>query len=340
MDSDIKTFLQQQHGFIMSKVIFTACELGVFDLLMTSQSPLTAAAIAERLGTSQAGTERLLDACVGLKLLRVERKENTGFYGNEEVANLCLAKSSPKSQYNFMKLHSEYIYPSMQYLADAVREGKSQIQSIHGPSSKNIFDALYSSKEMFEKFMNAMDDTWSLYGREVLSAFNLSDFPHICDVGGAGGTLAKECISLYPKSTVTMFDLPEVIGRAKENFVCPEESQIVFQEGDFFKDPVPEANLYVLARVLHDWDDGTCVQLLTKLHKACKPGGGVLVVEIIFNEDKTGPLEAHLYSILMLLLTEGKERTISEYSALFNAAGFKKMEAKKGNLYTAILGKK
>ncbi|XP_044289884.1 acetylserotonin O-methyltransferase-like isoform X2 [Varanus komodoensis] len=293
MDSDIKTFLQQQHGFIMSKVIFTACELGVFDLLMTSQSPLTAAAIAERLGTSQAGTERLLDACVGLKLLRVERKENTGFYGNEEVANLCLAKSSPKSQYNFMKLHSEYIYPSMQYLADAVREGKSQIQSIHGPSSKNIFDALYSSKEMFEKFMNAMDDTWSLYGREVLSAFNLSDFPHICDVGG-----------------------------------------------DFFKDPVPEANLYVLARVLHDWDDGTCVQLLTKLHKACKPGGGVLVVEIIFNEDKTGPLEAHLYSILMLLLTEGKERTISEYSALFNAAGFKKMEAKKGNLYTAILGKK
>lgn len=43
--------------------------------------------------------------------------------------------------------------------------------------------------------------------------------------------------------------------------------------GDFFTDPLPEADLYVLARVLHDWSHGKCVQLLARVQQACRPGG-------------------------------------------------------------------
>lgn len=64
--------LQYSSGFLISKVMFTACELGVFDLLLESGEPLSTDAIAARLGTSATGMERLLDACVGLKLLAVE----------------------------------------------------------------------------------------------------------------------------------------------------------------------------------------------------------------------------------------------------------------------------
>ncbi|XP_062983558.1 acetylserotonin O-methyltransferase-like [Elgaria multicarinata webbii] len=339
MNSAIKTLFQHQHGFIVSKIMFTASELGVFDLLK-SEKLLTAGTIAERLGTSPTGMERLLDACVGFKFLRVERKEKEGLYGNTDLADMCLAKTSPKSQYNYMKFCSEFVYPSMQYLPDAVREGKNQSESIHGISSNNVFDAIYRSEEGSQKFIDGLAESWSLYGKEVLSAFDLSNFPLICDVGGAVGALAKECISLYPKSTVTIFDLPEVVERAKKHVVFSQEYQITFQEGDFFKDPVPEADLYLLARVLHDWDDEKCVQLLTKLYKACKPGGGVLVSEMVLDEDRTGPLAANLHSILMLLHTEGKERTASEYNGLLSAAGFKDIQVKKGSLFDAILGRK
>lgn len=58
--------------------MFTACELGVFDLLHEVQEPISAATIASRLSTSADGTERLLDACVGLKLLKVDMKNNEG----------------------------------------------------------------------------------------------------------------------------------------------------------------------------------------------------------------------------------------------------------------------
>ncbi|XP_062982308.1 acetylserotonin O-methyltransferase-like [Elgaria multicarinata webbii] len=339
MNSAIKTLFQHQHGFIVSKIMFTASELGVFDLLK-SEKLLTAGTIAERLGTSPTGMERLLDACVGFKFLRVERKEKEGLYGNTDLADLCLAKTSPKSQYNYMKLCSEFFYPNMHYLPDAVREGKNQSELIHGISSDHIFDAFSRSEEGLQNFIDGLGDSWSLYGKEVLSAFDLSNFPLVCDVGGAVGALAKECISLYPKSTVTIFDLPEVVERVKKHVVFSQEYQITFQEGDFFKDPVPEANLYLLARVLHDWGDEKCVQLLTKLYKACKPGGGVLISETILDEDRTGPLVAHLYSMTLMVFTEGKIRTASEFSGLLSAAGFKDIQVKKGSVCNAILGRK
>lgn len=58
--------------------MFAACELGVFDLLRESEDLLTSKAIAEQLGSSFQGMERLLDACVGLKLLRAEVKKEGG----------------------------------------------------------------------------------------------------------------------------------------------------------------------------------------------------------------------------------------------------------------------
>nr|XP_060616813.1 acetylserotonin O-methyltransferase-like [Anolis sagrei ordinatus] len=336
----IQILFQHQHGFLITKIMSTACELGVFDLLLESGGLLSSAEIAERLGTSHMGLQRLLEACVGLKLLRMERKDNEGFYGNTQLANLCLAKSSSRSQYQYTRLCSEFIYTSSQYLTKAVREGKHQVQLMFDTSEKDIYKNFSSSKEDIERFQGGMEDAWSLYGQDVMCAFDLSSFNRVCDVGGGSDAFAKQYIALYPNSTLTIFDLPDVVERAKKHTVPSEEHQITFQSGDFLNDPIPEADLYILARILHNRDDENCVALLTKLHKACKPGGGVLVVETVLDEDRSGPLVAHIYSIIMLLCLDGKERTVSEYNALLGAAGFKDVQYKKGQVYDAVYGRK
>ncbi|XP_078246426.1 acetylserotonin O-methyltransferase [Pogona vitticeps] len=336
----LKILFQYQHGFIISKIVFTASELGVFDLLLESEEPLSSGAIAECLGTSPSGTERLLEACAGLKLLRIEKKDSEGLYRNTNLASLYLAKSSPKSQYYYMKLLSEYGYASFQYFTDAVREGKKQMESIHGPSLDNCYQAFSRSKEEVQRFFCGMDDAWSLYGQEVLSAFDLSHFPIIYDLGGSSGALAKQCISLYPNTTVTVLDRPEVVETAKKHLVSSGGRQIAFQEGDFFNDPVPEADLYILARILYNWDDEKCMQLLRKLNKVCKPGGGVLIIEPLLDEDRSGPLEAQVYSAALLLHFDGKGRAFSEHNTLLSAAGFTDVESKKGKFFDAILGRK
>uniref|UniRef100_A0A8C4P7V5 Acetylserotonin O-methyltransferase n=1 Tax=Dromaius novaehollandiae TaxID=8790 RepID=A0A8C4P7V5_DRONO len=243
------------------------------------------------------------------------------YYRNTEISNLYLTKSSPKSQYHIMMYYSN--------------------TSCALPIADCFAAVWVRSEEEMLKFMAGQNSIWSICGRDVLAAFDLSPFRHIYDLGGGGGALAQACVSVYPNSTVTIYDLPKVVQVAKEWFVPSEEHQITFHKGDFFKDSIPEADLYILSKILHDWDDDKCKQLLAKVHKACKPGGGVLLVESLLNEDKSGPLETQLYSLNMLVQTEGKERTPAEYRNLLQAAGFTEIQVKRtGKLYDAILGRK
>jgi acetylserotonin N-methyltransferase len=67
----------------------------------------------------------------------------------------------------------------------------------------------------------------------------------------------------------------------------------------------------------------------------------VLVVEALLCEDGSGPLTAQLYSLNMLVQTEGKERTAAEYTALLTAAGFQNVQVERtGKIYDAVLGRK
>ncbi|XP_029459510.1 acetylserotonin O-methyltransferase-like isoform X1 [Rhinatrema bivittatum] len=336
-----KILLEYKNGFLASKTMFTACELGVFDLLLESEVALSSAVIAQHLGSSADGMERLLSACVGLKLLEAELKNEEAFYRNTELSSLYLTKSSPKSLYHMMMYYSQSIYLCWHYLTDAVREGENQFVRAFGVPTKKFFDATYRSEEEMITFMHCMDSMLHLCRKDVLTLFDLSLFPIVCDLGGCSGAVAKECISLYPASTVTIYDLPKVVQTAKKHFISPDEHRIRFQEGDFFEDSVPEADLYILARIIHDWSEKKCLQLLGKAYKACKPGGAVLLVEELLNEDRSGPVTSQLQSLNMLVFLEGKERTPAEYSKLLTAVGFKEIQVRtSGKTYAAILGRK
>uniref|UniRef100_A0A3B5B0H4 Acetylserotonin O-methyltransferase n=1 Tax=Stegastes partitus TaxID=144197 RepID=A0A3B5B0H4_9TELE len=220
-------------------------------------------------------------------------------------------------------------------------KGKNQYEKAFGVSSQDLFQALYRSDEEMVKFMHLMNSIWNICGKDVVTAFDLSPFKVICDLGGCSGALAKQCTSAYPECTVTIFDLPKVVRVSREHFVSEADQRISFHEGDFFKDHLPEADLYILARILHDWTDERCIELLRRIYKACKPGGAVLLVEALLNEDGSGPLTAQLYSLNMLVQTEGRERTDVQYAALLAAAGFTNIQhCLTGKIYDAVLGHK
>ena len=100
-------------------------------------------------------------------------------------------------------------------------------------------------------------------------------------------------------------------------------SRIELRKGDFFHpEELPEADLFGLGRILHDWPDAKGNALLKAIYEHLPSGGGILLSEKLVNEDKTGPISAQLQSLNMLVCTEGRERTLSEYSSLLRTAGF------------------
>src|SRR5207253_11219056 len=117
------------------------------------------------------------------------------------------------------------------------------------------------------------------------------------------------------------FDLPGVVPMAREQVQgSTVAGRVEALAGDFFQDPLPEADLYALGRIVHDWSEDKIAALLRKIHERLPPGGAVLIAEKLLTDDKAGPRWAVLQSVNMLLCTEGKERTVAEYTVLLQAA--------------------
>uniref|UniRef100_A0A8C9VXC9 Acetylserotonin O-methyltransferase n=1 Tax=Scleropages formosus TaxID=113540 RepID=A0A8C9VXC9_SCLFO len=319
-----------------AQVIFSACDLGVFDLFLRSPTPLSAEAVARELGASEGGTERLLDVLAGFHILEVEVVEGKALYSGTDVSNLYLSKAGAKSLYDMIVYFSQTIYPLWGSLADAIRERKNEHET--NIESEDLFKAAYRSDEEMLKFMGFMNSTWVIDGHDVVTAFDLSPFNTIIILGGCSGALAREVTREYPAATVTVLDSSAVLQAAREHFLQADDT-IQFQEGDFCAGEIPPADLYVLPRIIHDWKEDMVVQLLQKIHGSCKPGGGILIVEALLFENKRGPVTTQIFSLNMLVQTGGQEHPPSHYCRMMATAGFHGVQVRRtGKCYDAILG--
>jgi acetylserotonin O-methyltransferase len=99
------------------------------------------------------------------------------------------------------------------------------------------------------------------------------------------------------------------------------------------------ADLYTVCRVLHDWSEEKIGILLRKVYAALPEGGALLIAERLLDDDKTGPTNATMQSLNMLVATEGRERNMAEYETLLRQTGFGKVEARKtGSPVDAVMG--
>uniref|UniRef100_A0A9L0IKQ3 Acetylserotonin O-methyltransferase like n=1 Tax=Equus asinus TaxID=9793 RepID=A0A9L0IKQ3_EQUAS len=260
--------LELVDSFKASKALFTACKLKVFDLLKDG-APLKAVDVAGKLGTSACGTGRLLDACVALGFLQ---KTDRG-YSNTETANLHLTSDG------------RVLPPTGRPRGMSVGRGRAG----HGVrvclSDPLLFQASCAhSEETRLGLLRAMHSLAKLTARHVATAFDLSRFASACDLGGCTGALAHALAREYPRLRVTVFDLPEVLQHvAGFQPDGPRTEQVSFLPGDIFEDSLPEADLYVVSRILRDWPDGKVHELLSRVARACKPGEATASTSLLQN---------------------------------------------------------
>uniref|UniRef100_A0A8C7P7K2 Acetylserotonin O-methyltransferase-like n=1 Tax=Oncorhynchus mykiss TaxID=8022 RepID=A0A8C7P7K2_ONCMY len=328
----LSKMIELMDGFKASKVLFTASKLRVFDVLRSSKKgELQAEDVAQEIKASIKGTERLLEACVSLGLLQRTGKE----YTNTAMSRHFLLSDGPLSLQGYIQHCNELVWPLFTHLETAVREGTNQHEKAFGKTSNLFQDAYYSRHEVKLRFMKAMHSIAKVSGRDVATAFDLSKYKTACDLGGCTGAMAYEFAKAHPGLSVTMFDLPEVIEMSSHFRPHDADDRVSFVAGDFFKDELPKADVYILARILHDWSDEKVHILLSKIAKACNPGCCVLVSEIFLDEDRKGPSRGLLQA---LSLTEGRQRSASEYSLLLKSHGFTAAQVKHThNLLDAIL---
>lgn len=303
-------------SFRRSKTMFAAVELGIFDAL--EHGGKSVEDLATEMQLHVRSTQTLLEACAALGLL----KQNNGLFENTQEAAVYLCSSSPRRMTGYIQYSNHAIWKMWAHLEDAIREGSHRWSQTFGFDAP-IFSHFFRTPESMNEFLMGMHGFGMITSPEIVRAFDLGRFQHLCDLGAATGHLAIAACERYPSLRATVFDLPHALELAQSivgNSSVADRVSVV--GGDFFEDPLPKADLFALGRILHDWDEPKIDRLLQRIYEALPSGGGLFIGEKIINEERNGPRWAMMQSLNMLICTEGRERSFTEYEALLRRIGF------------------
>ena len=184
-----------------------------------------------------------------------------------------------------------------------------------------VFDYLADRPEASKAFDDAMSERTAAYAVSVAQTVDFSDTRTVVDVGGGKGTLLVEILRAHAHLTGVLFETPLVAARADAVLDAADlADRCEVFAGDFFEHVPARGDCYVLANVLHDWDDTRAIKILRTCREAMSGAGRVLIIERLIPQDDADPVPTLLSDINMLVITGGQERTNAEYRSLLEAA--------------------
>ncbi|MFH8349841.1 methyltransferase [Streptomyces sp. NPDC018045] len=311
--SDLGTaagILRLGNRFCDAKALLTAVRLDLFTAL--DDGPATVEELRVRLGLHGRGLGDFLALLAALGLLR---READGRYGNTESAARHLVTGRPKAVGGFLHGADLNLYPVYGRLTEALRTGR--------PQAAGDYLGMLRDPVATGHFVRMMDGVTAGLGEPVLAALDGVEFGSVLDVGGCRGHLLGQLLTARPGLRGHLFDLPQL-----EPFFdaymaeTGHTERAVFHGGDFFRDPLPPADVLIYGHVLHDWDPDRRQRLLDAAYEAVRPGGALVIYDRMLGE-RADDTENLVASLNMLLLTEGGgEYTLAELTEQVRAAGF------------------
>lgn len=322
--------LDTAHAYFGSQVLFTANELGVFGAL--ANGPLAADELARSLDVNEDALERLLNACVAIRLLTTSQ----GRYANTALADEVLVDDRPGYLGNWLRLMSRWM-KNWTNLTETVRTGRPAADTqLH----------LGGDPDHTRDFVLGMHDYARLRGSEIVRYLDFSGGLDLLDVGGGPGSYAVLFTTEWPDLRVTVFDLPAVVPSAQRH---AEEAgvadRVSVQPGNYYEDEFgSDYDIVFLSDTLHQESPDVCEMILQKAYRALRPGGRIVVQGMFLNEDRVSPRWPVMHSLIMILIYgAGRAYTVAETTQLMERAGFVDCEHQRMsllNVNSLITGRK
>ena len=175
--------------------------------------------------------------------------------------------------------------------------------------------------------------TRAMYAHSIGSALtwpeavDLSEARVLLDVGGGSGAQTVGVLLQWPNLKGIVLDTPPVTAEATQYISrFPLGDRIRTVAADMFKDPFPEADVHLYGDIWHDWPKEKGELLAKKSYASLPSGGRIILREVLYNDDRTGPVAAAAYSVDMFLVTMGGQYSRKEMKALLEDAGFRDVQ--------------
>lgn len=324
MKLDPSRIIEVGLGFWQSRTLLSAVELGVFTLLGNEKK--SGEEIKAELGLHIRGTWDFLDALVAMKFLDREGDGEDAKYLNNDLTTMYLDKSSPDYIGGILEMASTRLYHYWGDLTEGLKTGKPQSESKH--NLEPIFDILYKDEKKLEQFMRAMTGLSAINFESFANKFDFSNYTTLCDAGGATGQLSIMVAKANPHMNCISFDLPPIEPIAKKVI---EESgisdKVKTASGDFFKDPLPKAEIITMGMILHDWNLDNKLHLIDAAYNSLPDRGAFIAIENIIDDKRRENVFGLLMSLNMLIeFGDAFDFTGADFTKWCREVGFQKTE--------------
>ena len=321
---DPSAIIQVGMGFWPSKTLLSAVELQLFTLL--GSGSLTAGEIADRLQLRSRAVFDFLDGLVALRLLEREGSGEKGQYANTYETAVFLDANSPHYIGGMLDMANARLYGFWGGLTEALQTGRPQNEIKQ--TGRSMFEELYADPARLEQFMRAMSGISQGNFSVLAEKFDFSRYKTVCDVGGATGQLSIILAQRHPHLSCISFDLPVVEPIARRTIEAAGfADRVTAASGDFFGDPLPPADVITMGLVLHDWNLERKVQLMRSAYDALPPGGALIAVENIIDDERRENVFGLMMSLNMLIeFGDAFDFTGADYRAWSQQVGFNKVE--------------
>jgi ubiquinone/menaquinone biosynthesis C-methylase UbiE len=320
LDEGYLKILEAGLSFWKAQALLTAVGLDIFSKL--AERPMSREDLREALGLHGRGFQDFLRALVALEALN----ECPDGYANAPVSDYYLDRAKPTYIGGLLELAATRLYPLWGELRQALVTGEPQNEA---KREENYYDNLCENHDRLAQFLSAMDGVSLRAAARIAEKFPWGTYQTFIDIGGARGALAVQLVKKLGHLTGGCFDLPAVrpyFNDYVRHFGLQERIQ--FYEGDFFRDPLPSAQVLILGHVLHNWNLDQRRYLIQKVYNVLPAGGGLIVYEWLSREERDADALVPLMSLNMLLATrEGGGSSLMDCQGWMREAGFHQIRA-------------
>jgi 2-polyprenyl-3-methyl-5-hydroxy-6-metoxy-1,4-benzoquinol methylase len=303
------------NAFHRSAALKAAIELELFTHVAAGAA--TAARLAAVTGASERGLRILCDALAALGFLA--RDGDDSWRVPADYAPFLTSDSALYLGSALRFLHDPALLDGFAHLTDAVRRGGT---------ASTAHDALAPDNPLWVEFARAMAPLAGLTAEIVaitLAAETLGP-ARVLDVAAGHGLFGIALAKRNPALEVTALDWQNVLAVAVENAArAGVGDRLHPRAGDAFRtDLGSDYDLVLLPNILHHFDPAACETLLRRVHAVLKPGGRVVVVEFVPDDDRRGPAASVMFGLVMLAATPGGDvYTFADYARMLTASGFR-----------------
>lgn len=306
--------LEMMYGFKISQALFVAAKLEIADIL--SDGSKTADELAKAAGVNSQGIYHLMRMLVSVGVFSLE--ENNKFRLNSLGKHL-LTGTSDSLRGTVMAMGDE-LYQGWGNLLYGIKTGETAFEHTFKMS---FYSYLQQNSEAAVNFNEWMKETTREWLLPVIEAYDFSEVKKLVDVGGGIGTLTAIIMKANPKMQAILFDREDVVVDASPVLQVAgvaDRCQIV---GGSFFDAVPSGgDLYLLSRVLLNWDDSHAITILKNCYQAMTAKDRLMIVDFMLPEGKMSPFIG-MGSLTLFVIGGTFMRTKDEFDNLVSSAGFK-----------------